>query len=169
MRHLRCSPVFPAFAPSRRLGPAYLYRGIPSGQNRCDSSGAAEVAAKSVAGCWFNRCDSSGAAEVAAKSVAGCWFKSALDWSGLFDIGAAKDDQYGLLDIGAPSYDQCGPFALNESVAASPEGLELTGQVCIDYLAPFCPAASYRDTPKPYQTLGSSPPLLALYVPHTHA
>jgi hypothetical protein len=148
MRHLRCSPVFPAFAPSRRLGPAYLYRGIPSGQNRCDSSGAAEVA---------------------AKSVAGCWFKSALDWSGLFDIGAAKDDQYGLLDIGAPSYDQCGPFALNESVAASPEGLELTGQVCIDYLAPFCPAASYRDTPKPYQTLGSSPPLLALYVPHTHA
>ena len=82
---------------------------------------------------------------MAAKSFAGCWFKNALDWSGLFDIGAAKDDQYGLLDIGAPSYDQCGPFnalndnerAHNESVVASPEGLELTGPVCIDYLAPL--------------------------------
>ena len=53
---------------------------------------------------------------MAAKSFAGCWFKNALDWSGLFDIGAAKDDQYGLLDIGAPSYDQCGPFdALNDN------------------------------------------------------
>ena len=84
-----------------------------------------------------NRSYSSGAAQVATKSVGGCW-SNALDEPGLFDIDAPNDEQCGLFDVGAPSYDQerepfdapngnqCAP---NESVVASPEAFELTDPV----------------------------------------
>ena len=89
-----------------------------------------------------NRSYSSGAAEVATKTVTS--WSNALNESGLFDIDAPNDDQCGLFDVGAPSYDQRGPFdapndnqcAPNESVDASPEAFKWSDPVRTSRLCP---------------------------------
>ena len=76
--------------------------------------------------------NSSGAAEVAAKSVAS-WSNA----SGIID--APNDDQCGMFDVGAPNCGQREPFGApndnqctpNESVVALPEAFKLTDPVCV--------------------------------------